>query len=204
MKKILNIVLVTIFTAGAAQAQLESGSSIYRGYTTVSYSVGFATGDLGEYISQPSWRGMTIEFGKFLTPEISVGLEASWNTFYQEMDYATYTRGTESLSGKQYRYNYQFPILASFNYTLSGDEVLRPFASLGMGTMYSQRNTDMGQWRIREEAWHFALRPEIGILYEVADGTHIKLSGKYNTGFSAGDLDTQSYFALNVGIVFMK
>lgn len=204
MKKIFYTVLAVIFTAGAAQAQLESGSSVYGNYTTISYSVGFATGDMGEYISQPSWRGMTLEFGKFLTPEISVGIEASWNTFFEEMDYATYTADTYSLSGKQYRYNHQFPILASVNYTLRGDETLRPFASLGIGTMYSQRNTDMGQWRLREEAWHFALRPEVGLLYEVTDGTHLKVSGKYYTGFSAGDLDAQSYFALNVGVVFMK
>jgi hypothetical protein len=62
----------------------------------------------------------------------------------------------------------------------------------------------MGQWRLKEEAWHFALRPEIGILYELGEGSHLKVSGKYYTGFSAGDLDAQSYFALNVGIVIMK
>lgn len=204
MKKIFYIVLFTILTAGAANAQLETGSGVFNGYTSITYSVGFGTGDLGEYISQPSWRGFTLEFGKFVTPEISIGIEASWNTFFEEMDYATYTKDTYSLSGKQYRYNHQFPILASFNYTLMGDGSLRPFGGLGIGTMYSQRNTDMGQWRVREEAWHFALRPEIGVLYEVGSGTHIKVSGKYYSGFSAGDLDAQSYFALNVGIVIMK
>jgi hypothetical protein len=204
MKKIFYIVIVTILTTGVANAQLESGSGIYNGYTSVTYSVGFGTGDLGEYISKPSWRGMTIEFGKFVTPEISIGIEASWNTFFEEKGYDTYTKDTYSLSGKQYRYNHQFPILATFNYTLMGDGTLRPFGGLGIGTMYSQRNTDMGQWELREEAWHFALRPEVGILYEVGEGTHLKVSGKYYTGFSAGDLDTQSYFALNVGLVFMR
>lgn len=204
MKKLIYIFLLTVLTAGVANAQLESGSGTFNGYTSITYSVGFGTGDLGEYIQQPSWRGFTLEFGKYITPEFSVGIEASWNTFFKEMDYATYTKDTYSLSGKQYRYNHQFPILASFNYTLHGDEILRPFGGLGIGTMYSQRNTDMGQWRVKEEAWHFALRPEIGILYELGEGMHAKVSAKYYTGFSAGDLDTQSYFALNVGIVIMK
>lgn len=42
-----------------------------------------------------------------------VGVDAGWNVFYEKKDYDTYTGGTESLSGIQYRYQNSVPLLAS-------------------------------------------------------------------------------------------
>jgi len=46
----------------------------------------------------------------------------------------------------------------------------------------------MGLWRLEEKAWHFALKPEIGLLYQLNPGTALKITGKYYVGFAAGDL----------------
>jgi hypothetical protein len=62
----------------------------------------------------------------------------------------------------------------------------------------------MGQYTIEEDAWHFAIRPEIGILYEMNEGMSFSVTGKYYMGFEAGDLDAQNYFALNFGFVFRQ
>jgi opacity protein-like surface antigen len=139
-----------------------------------------------------------------ITPNLSAGIDLGWNVFYERKDYDTYTVENVSLSGVQYRYNNQFPILVNFNYIFRPEQTMKPYFGMGIGTMYSRRNTEMGQWSLREEAWHFALKPEIGLMYQLNGGTHFKVSGKYNTGFSAGDLDTQSYFSLNLGLVFMN
>jgi hypothetical protein len=70
--------------------------------------------------------------------------------------------------------------------------------------MYSLPNTDVGQFTIEEDAWHFALRPELGVIIEVVPEVHFSITGKYYYGFEAGDLDSQGYFALNFGFVFKK
>jgi outer membrane protein len=119
------------------------------------------------------------------------------------MDYDTYSIESLSLTGVQYHYNNILPTLVSGEHTLNLESPLKPYVNLGIGTMYDIRTTDMGLWRVEERAWHFALTPEIGFLYELNPAAALKLCGKYYVGFAAGGLETQSYFALSAGSAFM-
>jgi outer membrane protein len=196
MKKMIFLCLLTIGSWGAAVAQ--------SGFTAFTYSMGFGTGDLGDYIGQASFRGATLDYRKFLQPAVGLGFDLGWNTFYEEMPYDTYTAGTISFSGKQYRYSNHVPILLAADYFFKPGEKLNPFAGLGIGTMYSRRNTDMNLYTLEQENWSFVLRPEAGIWYEVQPGFGLMAVAKYYTGFEAGELETQSYLAFNVGFVFSK
>ncbi len=60
--------------------------------------MGFSTGDLKEYNSSASFRGVSFEYRNMIQPAIGVGFELGYNMFYDREEYATYTRETESLS----------------------------------------------------------------------------------------------------------
>jgi hypothetical protein len=63
----------------------------------------------------------------------------------------------------------------------------------------------MNLYTVEEEAWLFAIAPEIGLQYSIDDATAVSISGKFNSGFKAGDFDSgQSYFTLNVGFTFIN
>jgi len=172
-------------------------------YMSLQYAMGFGSGDLGDYISAPSFRGAVIEYRAAIKDNLLVGVDFGWNVFYEKKDADTYTSGTESLSGVQYRTQNQLPILASLDYFLSTKNKLKPYVGLGIGTMYSERSTDMGQWRVVENPWHFAMKPELGFLYEMSYSTSLKLAAKYYTGFKSGDLDAnQSYLSISAGLAF--
>ncbi|HEY5825932.1 MAG TPA: OmpW family protein, partial [Cyclobacteriaceae bacterium] len=155
-----------------------------------------------DFISKPSFRGFTVDFRKLVQPNLGVGFELGWNTFYEDKAYDTYTVGTLSYSGKQYRYNNQFPALFAVDYYFQPEGKINPFAGLGLGTMYSIRYTDMGQLSLKQDAWHFLLRPEAGIIINANPNLSFAITGKYNYGFAAGDLEAQSFFALSFGFVF--
>jgi len=193
MKKIFFVIFSVVATSAFSQS-----------ITALQYSMGFGTGDLGDFVGAPSFRGFTIDYRKLVQPNIGVGFDIGWNVFYEAKSYDTYTSGNLSYSGKQWRYNNQFPLLFAVDYYLKPGEQINPFAGLGIGTMYSLRNTDMGQYTLEEDAWNFALRPEVGVLIEANPGLSFTVTGKYYYGFEAGDLPAQSYFALNVGFVFTK
>jgi outer membrane protein len=195
MKKILSIIALTLVTMGALNAQSNFN---------ISYSMGFASGDLADFISQASFRGAQMEFRRMVTPNIGVGLTFGWNVFYEELSRETYTVGSSSLTGKQFRYSNNFPMLIGANYYLSPGEKFNPFVGLGIGTIYTRRNTDMNLYTVEQEAWNFALAPEVGFMYSLTDGAAVLISGKFNQGFKAGnELDAdQSYFSLNVGFSF--
>jgi hypothetical protein len=193
MKKVLYILLFSVI-ASSAFAQ--------KSLTSIQYSIGFGAGDLHDFISPASFRGVTFDYVKLLENGFGVGIETGWNAFYEKKSFATYSFRNFDYSGKQYRYSNHFPLLATIGYYHNPEGMITPFLSLGVGTMYSLRNTDMGTYTFKQDAWQFVMRPEIGVLHKLSGGASVYLSSKYYYGFKSGDLPYQSYFTINFGIVF--
>lgn len=170
--------------------------------TSLAYTVGFGTGDLGDFISKPSFRGATFEYHRLVKPNLGVGFETGWSAFYEESDYATYTDGTESISGKQFRYCSTVPIMASANYYFKPGEDFNPFAGVGVGTEFSRSDLDMGVYTKQVNTWHFAVKPEVGVIFRVAATTGVVVSAKYYNAFKTAEIGTRSYVAANVGLVW--
>jgi hypothetical protein len=164
--------------------------------------VSFGTGDMSDFISAASWRGFLLEYRAAINDHLFVGVDGGWNVFYEKKANDTYSVGTVSLSGVQYRYQNEVPILATADYFISSDKHLKPYVGLGIGTMYSERATDMNLYRLQENTWHFALKGEIGLLYEINYTASIKLAAKYYNGFKTGTLDNQGYFSISLGMAW--
>jgi hypothetical protein len=165
--------------------------------------MGFGMGDLGDFISKPSFRGATLDFRQMTSDKLGIGFSLGWNVFYEEKSYDTYVFENQSLSGKQYRYSNHVPMLASFDYYLTAGQKINPFIGLGTGVMYTRRNTDMNLYTVEQEAWNFSLQPQIGIEIDNNISSSFTVIAKYYNGFAAGDLDeNQSYFSINVGWTF--
>lgn len=195
MKKIF-IAICTLMVFGLTTIQAQSK-------TTLSYAMGFGMGDLGEFISKPSFRGATVDWRQMTNDKMGIGFSLGWNVFYEEKSYDTYTFENQSLSGKQYRYSNHVPMLASFDYYLTAGQKINPFIGLGTGVMYSRRNTDMNLYTIEQDAWNFTLQPQIGIEIDNSLSSAFTIIAKYYNGFGAGDLpENQSYFSINVGWTF--
>lgn len=171
-------------------------------YMSVQYSVSFGTGDMSEYISKTSWRGILLEYRGYVSSQVFAGVDVGWNVFYEKKDYDTYTQGTESLSGIQFRYQNQVPILATLDYLFMNDSEIRPYIGLGIGTMYSERATDMNLYRLKQNSWQFAVKGEVGLLYEVSYSSSIKLAAKYYNGFKTGKMENQGFFSINLGMAW--
>ena len=90
----------------------------------------------------------------------------------------------------------------SADYLIKSDTPLKPFVGLGIGTMYSERATDMNLYRVLENTWHFALKGELGMLYELSYNSSVKFAAKYYNGFKTNTLDTQGYFSLSLGMAW--
>ena len=182
--------------------------SFYQGLqgslVALQYSVGFGTGDMHDYIGNTSWRGFTFDYRSMVQSNLGVGLDMGWNVFYEEMPDAVYEYENVTYSGKQWRYSNHFPVLLAADYYVRKGEMVSAYAGLGAGIMYSLQNTDMGTYTFEKDAWHFAIRPELGVLIEAAPGTSLTLASKYYYGFKAGDLPAQAYLTVNVGFVFTR
>jgi hypothetical protein len=197
MKKIIFLtIFCSLLVTSKSFGQQES-------YISIQYAVSFGTGDLSDYISAVSWRGFLMEYRAAVKNNLLAGVDAGWNVFYEKKDYDTYTVGTESLSGVQFRYQNSVPILASFDYLISSENALKPYIGVGIGTIFSERATDMNLYRLEEKTWQFALKGELGILYEISYNASVKFAAKYYTGFKTNTLDTQGYVSLSLGMAWV-
>jgi outer membrane protein len=96
-------------------------------------------------------------------------------------------------------------MLVAVDYYLNPGETLQPFVGFGAGTMFSRRNTDMNIYTFQQDAWHFAVRPEAGVMYKMSPGAYAYLALKYYHGFKSGDFnEAQSYMTINLGFIFIK
>ncbi len=194
---IRNIVSIAALVA-APLVGMAQDRNIYM----LEYPIAFGVGDLGEFIDEPSFRGFNFGYRYILEEEIAVGLDMGWQTFYEDRDLATYTDGTQSITGKQYRYMNMFTASAQVDKIFSPGSDLRPFIGIGAGTSYARRTVDMGQWSFEKDPWQFMLQPEAGVSLYLTNGNAVMLSANYYWGFETQQLEAQSMLSVNIGYVF--
>lgn len=165
------------------------------------YGMAIPSGDLKDFISKTSFRGFSIDYKYMVKDNIGIGCDLGWNVFYQNRPYGTYTEGTMSLTGVQYRYtNVGWGYVTGHYYFLS-ETNLMPYVGVGIGTLYADRDLDMGLYYISQDDWQFAYRPEIGLLYKV-DRVGVKANLKYQGATNSHDLKGQNYWAIGLGMEF--
>jgi len=172
-----------------------------KGYSAVSYSIGMSTGDFNEYVDQVSYRGINLEFYWHVKPNLDAGVEVGWNVFYAKEDKKTYTEGTQSITGVQYRYTNAVPIIAGARWRKTGGKT-EPYLGAGLGTTSVNRSTDFGLYRIYNNTWQFCVRPEAGLIYKFSPATGLTAGVKYYANFENDALAAQTYFTVNVGFSF--
>lgn len=196
MKKYLILSLFVFGISGSLLAQ--------RSLFSFNYAVTVPTGNTADFIDVVSGRGFYFEYQKFIDSHVAIGGEVGYSTIYERTENEVYTRETASLSGIQYRYQHSFPILATASYYHSFTDLIRPYFSMGIGTVANRRTIEMGMYESDDTHWQFAFRPEIGALIQPADNIAFRIGAKYYGGASGGGLDGQSQLSFNFGFVIMN
>ena len=166
-----------------------------QGNFMISYPIGFPVGNLKTYNSDVSFRGINLEFNKKVAPNQTVGLEFGWNVFYQHVDKKVYTDGSQSITGVQYRYTNVCPIIAGGKfYPGEHHGNTHPYVGVGLGTLYANRTTDFGVYRLVTDAWQFCIRPEAGIEMRAGSEGAFFVGVKYYWAFNTdANLTGQPY-----------
>jgi hypothetical protein len=168
------------------------------GYT---YSMSVPMGNIKDYISAPSFRGVNFEGLIKLNDKLSVGWLAGWNVFSEEHPNDIYVKDNLTIAGTQYRYKNMFPLLARVANHMGKATGARPYAAAGAGLTPEIMRTDVGLYSFKYDGWHLSLAPEAGINIPVSGGA-LTGSIRYIYGFKTQDLKSISYFSVNLGFLF--
>jgi len=191
-------ILISLFFLLPSLAFTQDGYTYHGLY----YSIAIPTGGTADYVSAGSFRGMNYEGYHELSPKFAVGWLFGWNVFNSVLRNETYTKDNFTLTGNQFRYQNEFPMLVRGQYLMGVPGGIRPYIGAGIGVIYNIRRTDIGLYSIKTDAWHFSMAPELGINIPAGE-SYVSTSIRYNYGVKARDLGQQSYFSFNLGILLV-
>lgn len=194
MKKILFSLLFIGF-ALTSQAQY----SVYH----LNWNVGLPTGDLKNYIDDPSALGFSFGGRHFIYDFFSVGGSFGWQTFDQKIS-GTQENGNIQLTGTQFRYVNTYPLMFNVHYYLGEDGGIRPYLGTGVGVTWVNERTDMGIYTSEIRSTHFGLAPEVGVIIPFgASDVGLLLGAKYEQAFKSSNDRHISYLSFNIALAFI-
>lgn len=170
----------------------------------VSWDMNAPIGQTADFVSNFSFRGVSLDASWFVTENVALGASIGWGLFYEKTEKITETHmdGAVSLTGKRQKYNNFVPLLFNAEYYfLSSTSAVRPFIGLGIGASWSELMCNVGLYQAYEKNWMFTLAPEVGIIIPIVNNFNAFAKVKYLQGFWKDGNDLQS-FTISVGFAF--
>jgi len=166
----------------------------------LTYDVGIPFSETKEFTDQASWRGLTLDFDRFLGDNLAVGMAFSWSTFLEKEPDSYYERDELLLHGTQVRYINNIPLTVKIAYYKPVSTV-DLFGSLGVGTVWQETRREIGTFAFVGDYWQFALIPELGVLIP-AGRSEVTARVRYVAGFKTSSAPPLSYLSFGVGLAW--
>ncbi|HTQ65543.1 MAG TPA: outer membrane beta-barrel protein [Puia sp.] len=198
MKKLI-LISTTIFLSTLCLGQ-KAGANEWH----ANWMFGLPVGN--SFVTSFSALGFNLGYSKFVKDDLSVGIEMSWNNYYQYAPRQTYHFSDGSAATTDlYKYIYTLPItLYASHYFRSGD-LFTPFVKLGLGAQYSEQNIYYNVYETTNDNWGFVAIPEVGTLVHLSKGSpwsvYTSVRYRYSTN-SAKDLGVNSVQSVDFNVGF--
>lgn len=202
MKKLLIIAVCLFGLSPFLKAQMLN----------LNYQISVPMNQVKDFTDKASFRGFDIEYHQFMGERFSVGAAIGWNVYYKNKDNATGNfmfQGNDNvytITGNQYRYINTVPMLAIGRYYFTdANSMIRPYAGLGIGTSWTEKRLEVGQFASTVSRWQFAMAPEVGMYIPVTDQLAFNVGARYTYGTKAahGRVPEIQSFTFNFGIILM-
>jgi outer membrane protein W len=206
MKKLICILIALTVYCNYLKAQNYSKDfPLNTNFVFVGYEVSAPTNQ--NYLTETSWSGIRFDYRRILSPNVSIGIGVSFNTFNQYFPTTTYQRqdGSGAVTGDMIRQIYTAPITLSAHYYLTSKSLIKPYVGLGLGTEYAEQNAYFNIYKIGYNNWGFCLRPEAGIIarFNREFAGFVSVAYNYSTNSNpAFHIDNLTQIPFTIGVAF--
>jgi opacity protein-like surface antigen len=190
---------LAIFIVGIAFC----GSAIGQDWNTmVTYNIGLPVGNTSDFIGETSFRGVMVAGDYFIEDEWTVGFTAGIQTFYEELGRNTYTEGTVTATGDEFRYLTSAPFLVTGKYHFDRFNPISAHVGVGAGLYHMVQTVEFAGLFFEDRNWQLGFMPEAGLGIEMSASTDFYIAAQYNYYLESKDILAQSYIAFNIGFRF--
>ena len=210
MKRLFIILAFILISMPIVNAQYDTDFDEYTdaGWLwTFDYSMAFTSGDMANYISDPTYRGFGIQARHFfLDNKLSAGISFSWNGFYQDFGRRMEEFDGGAITSNMYRYLYTTNLDANLHfYPMDKESFIQPYIGIQAGPHYINKQAQVGSYLIEDDTWRFAFAPELGVTVPFGKdsewGFHTSARWNY-TFFNRTNFESITYVHLNVGLSY--
>ncbi|MDY3033736.1 MAG: OmpW family outer membrane protein [Odoribacter sp.] len=200
MKKLFILTLCLIGISPLLKAQVFN----------VNYHMTLPFSKVKDYTDKASFRGFDVEYHQFMSDNCSVGAAIGWDVFYQDKQKTSGNfrfnndNNIYTITGNQYRYINTVPMLAIGRYYFTApNSTFRPYFGVGVGTQWTEKKLEVGQYTSTVSRWQFALAPEIGTYISICSQFGFNAGVRYNYATKAahGRVPEISSLTFNIGIL---
>jgi outer membrane protein W len=200
MKKYISILCIVCSFITSLKAQ-EEGNNI----VVTSWEIGVPTID---FVSKTSLAGGRIEYRHLLNDNVSVGGAISWSSFEELVTSQTYESpdGLTAVTTDMDRLIYALPITLNMHYYLDITDVVIPYAGINLGAQYSEQTIYYNIFSSHDENWGVALRPEVGVLFNLDSNVSPYVSAGYHFATNRNEafkINNLQYATFNIGLAFV-
>jgi len=168
----------------------------------VTYNMALPVGNTSDFIEEFSFRGVMVSGDYFIEDEWTVGFTAGIQTFYEELGRNTYTEGTVTATGDEFRYLTSAPFLVTGKYHFDRFNPISAHVGAGAGLYHMVQTSEFAGLFFEERNWQIGFMPELGVGIEMSASTDFYVAAQYNYYLESKDIMSQSYVAFNVGFRF--
>lgn len=200
-----------IFFSGVLYFSLYNPAYAQDWYTAVTYQMSEPKGDTEQFVDNPSYLGMGLDFRKTVRDNVTLGFSFGWNVFHERTSEPIEVN-TGSISGTvtgvQDRTVNAFPMMVNASYYFGQKGGIRPYVGLNLGGFVFIDTFAIGIFEFEETSGAWGMAPEAGVIIPVDYNLALLVSAKYNYAFSDVNVvgrDIQhSYLSLNIGVAFQQ
>ena len=171
----------------------------------LNYQLGFPMGNFKNLVSDASPRGWSGFVSYGITDQVSVGLEAGYQDFYQRFPRQVLHQPGSDISAVVTNSIQVMPIMLKAQYKFIPEGTVQPYAALGIGGNLIQYEKYYGQFVDGRSNFGFAAQPEAGVHVPFGRtknyGFHI--AAAYNImPYKKGDADGLNHASVKAGFSF--
>lgn len=208
MKKIILLSAIILSCMGFANAQSYSYGDNMRQIYSINYQINVPMGSSKDFISNASFEGVNFNWAYFLTDNVAVGMDLSYNNYHKNIGKEIYRPNENmAINAAQYRYTQVFPLKAQVKYFFNPYSLVKGYAGLGIGALSAGQHIvvqDLDSW---DNNWGFLVAPEVGVLIPFGEnspfGANITAGYNFSTNKSSicnTSSNNRQSFYFNVGM----
>ncbi|PXY00940.1 hypothetical protein DF185_13670 [Marinifilum breve] len=195
--------LIILSVAMLAMASTSYINAQNKGFVSFGWKMGMPLSDTKDYADEFSLEGFHFGVERFVGKDFTLGLDLSFQHFYEESGKITYKSDNSSYTGSGYKYfdAAPFTLAGKYYFGISNPEAsFVPYIGVGAGAFYIKERLEVGSVSFEDTGWAFGVTPQLGFMIRLDKKLWFYSDFAYSNIFGRKDINDHKLLSGTLGV----